>query len=271
MKLKLRGALALLSLLPACSNHDNSAMSSEARGSRWTDSSAGTVVLGLGAGRAYRAGPVEAHGTIMGGVTARAAAGDSVARVTKESRSCSDSATVRPTSRTGASLPNALVWVDGIAAGKALPEVRRETLVVEDCRFEPRILAVVARSTINVLSRDRVEHSAQFYREGRGEPVAHVHTVDAGQVVPTETLARAPGIVEGRCALHPWERSYIAVFDHPYFAVTDEQGAFRIDSLPPGTYTVKAWREGLSAPIEQRVVVQPSGASRVDLTVALGP
>jgi hypothetical protein len=101
--------------------------------------------------------------------------------------------------------------------------------------------------------------------------VERIRTVDAGQVVPSEKIAGAPGIVEVRCPEHPWARAYIAVFDHPYFAVTDERGAFKIDSLPAGTYTVKVWHEGIDKPVEQRVVIQPGGVGRLDVALALGP
>jgi len=162
-----------------------------------------------------------------------------------------------------------LVWIDSIDAGKALPEVRRETLTIEHCRFEPRILAVATKTTINVFSRDHATHQIDFYREGADEPIEHIRTVDEGQVVPSEKIASMPGIVEIRCKEHSFARGYIAVFDHPYFAITDATGAFKIDGLPAGTYTVKIWQERLAHPMTQRVVVQANGESRLDASVAL--
>jgi plastocyanin len=38
------------------------------------------------------------------------------------------------------------------------------------------------------------------------------------------------------CDLHRWMSAWIYVFDHPYFAVTDEFGKFEIRDVPPGTY-----------------------------------
>src|SRR3989442_13811815 len=46
-----------------------------------------------------------------------------------------------------------------------------------------------------------------------------------------------------QCQVHPWMKSYIAVFKHPYFAVTGANGSFDIKNLPPGTYTLEAWHE----------------------------
>jgi uncharacterized protein (DUF2141 family) len=46
-----------------------------------------------------------------------------------------------------------------------------------------------------------------------------------------------------KCEVHPWMSAYIAVFNHPYFAVTGEDGSFSLKSLPPGEYTLEAWHE----------------------------
>lgn len=268
MKLKLLGALALLSSLPTCSDPGEAAVPGGARGAI-IDSSGGTVALGLHAIRYRPAAPGPAA-VIGGTISLQGAPRDSVVAVTRDSNVCGDSASVFGTQSNGNTLANALVWVDGIASGKALPEIRRETLVIKRCRFDPRIIAIVSRSTINILSRDRAEHETRFYREGSADPVEEVHTFDAGQVVPSEKIASVPGIVEVRCTRHPWARAYIAVFDHPYFAVTDEQGAFKIDGLPPGTYNVKVWHERLLNPVEQRVVLGAGGSARLDLSLPFG-
>jgi plastocyanin len=56
------------------------------------------------------------------------------------------------------------------------------------------------------------------------------------------------------CNVHTWMGSFVCVVDHPFFAVTDAAGKFEIKNLPPGTYTVGVWHEGLKAP-DQPVTV----------------
>ena len=46
-----------------------------------------------------------------------------------------------------------------------------------------------------------------------------------------------------KCDVHPWMKAYVAVFDHPYFAVTDDTGKFQIKNIPNGKYEVVAWHE----------------------------
>jgi len=45
-------------------------------------------------------------------------------------------------------------------------------------------------------------------------------------------------------AVHPWAKAYVWVFDHPYFAITKEDGTFRIPRVPTGVNVqVMAWHE----------------------------
>ena len=46
-----------------------------------------------------------------------------------------------------------------------------------------------------------------------------------------------------KCDVHPWMKSWVLVQNHPFFAVTDENGNYNIDNIPPGTYEVIAWQE----------------------------
>jgi hypothetical protein len=255
------GLLLLLSLLPACSDDGQAAEVAGGR-SRIEGVAGGTVALGI-KDLNYRPMAVGTAASIAGVVTLDTAAADSIVAVTRDRQVCGDSARVTETTPA-----NVLVWIEGITSGKPVPEIRRDQIVIEKCRYTPRVLAVVAGTTINVKSRDRMVVTSRFYHEGAPQPVAEVHTVDEGQVVPSEKIAMKPGIVEIRSPQQPWLRGYIAVFDHPYFALADESGRFTIDSLPPGTYTVKVWHERLDQPSEQRVVLGSGGTGQLQFRLA---
>jgi len=53
----------------------------------------------------------------------------------------------------------------------------------------------------------------------------------------------AEKFIKIKCDVHPWMNSYISVFDHPFFSVTDNTGSFKIENIPPGEYDVIAWQE----------------------------
>jgi Carboxypeptidase regulatory-like domain len=59
--------------------------------------------------------------------------------------------------------------------------------------------------------------------------------------------------------------AFIGVLDHPYFAVSKDDGSFEIKNLPPGTYTIAVWQEKLGTQ-EQQVTVAPHGNAEANFT-----
>jgi hypothetical protein len=68
-----------------------------------------------------------------------------------------------------------------------------------------------------------------------------------GADLALDAKAAANDVIDIVCNVHPWMHSYALVQDHPYFAVTGEDGAFEIRGLKPGTYTLEAWHPTLGA------------------------
>jgi hypothetical protein len=77
------------------------------------------------------------------------------------------------------------------------------------------------------------------------EPRALVPLGSAGAVVPLTSVLQTPGLVEVRDDRHPWIRGWIAVAPHPYLAITDRNGQFSLDAVPPGNYVLVTWHERL--------------------------
>ena len=76
-----------------------------------------------------------------------------------------------------------------------------------------------------------------------------------------------PGIVRVFCDIHSHMNAFVLVFSHPFFALTDADGRYRIDNVPPGTYSVIAWNEG-DAPSRGRDVPD-GGLGRAGLHAAM--
>lgn len=172
--------------------------------------------------------------------------------------------------RRGNTLANVVVWLTDVKEGKVLPIERRTEMVNEDCRLVPRVQAVVAGTTVNVRNEDRLAHNTRFVRGGPGgDTIAVVPLTDEGQVVPNEHIAAKGGMIVVACAQHSFTRGYIAVFESPYFAITDPSGAFRLDSIPPGTYHMRVWHERAGADVEREVQVTASGTTRADVKLRL--
>jgi hypothetical protein len=70
------------------------------------------------------------------------------------------------------------------------------------------------------------------------------------------------GVLKVVCDTHAWMIGYVHVFDHPYFAITDENGLFTIPNVSPGTYRLKAWHEDAGIR-SQEITVTDDGDLRV--------
>src|SRR5271166_2285154 len=109
------------------------------------------------------------------------------------------------------------------------------------CMYMPHVLAVRANQPLHMVNDDPTSHNihptpANNREWNKAEPPGS--SVD-------ESFAREEIAIPVKCNLHPWMHGYIAVFKHPFFAVTGKDGTFDLSSLPPGTYTIKAWHETL--------------------------
>jgi hypothetical protein len=99
-----------------------------------------------------------------------------------------------------------------------------------------------------------------------------VKTFDLGRYRPGRTGAVTfdrPGIVPIFCDIHSHMSAYVLVFRHPFFAVTDAQGRYRIANVPAGTYTLLAWSE-LGRAAASRVTVPEAGVADADFTIGGG-
>ena len=108
-------------------------------------------------------------------------------------------------------------------------------------QFVPHVLAITAGTWVDFPNDDRTYHN--------------VFSLSKTQAVQPRPLRRRevaspsasinPGVVRVFCEIHSHMSAFILVFSHRYFAVTDDEGRYRIDNVPPGTYTVVAWNETL--------------------------
>ena len=75
--------------------------------------------------------------------------------------------------------------------------------------------------------------------------------------------SETPEFLNWVCDTHAWMLGFVHVFDHPFFAVTDDKGAFSIPNVPARTYTLNAWHEDAGVR-SQEVIVSESGEVRVN-------
>ena len=203
-------------------------------------------------------GKVTGFVDVDGGKTA-----DTTIFPTHDRETCGDTLSFR-TLEYDAGVLGAIVWLEDVRTGKALPIERRYELLNEQCQLIPRTQAVVAGGTINLKTLDAAPHRIRLVKAPETRPRSIVSLYTVGQVVPVQNLLRNPGRIAVTCDRHPWTHGFILVFDHPYFAQTGAGGSFTLDSVPPGNYRLIGWH-GRYGSVEQRVVVTANTEAKASL------
>jgi hypothetical protein len=116
-------------------------------------------------------------------------------------------------------------------------------------------VVVPVGGTVDFLNSDRLLHNLHSVSK---ENATFNRTQPRGRIVPI-TFTRAETITV-TCDLHSWMKSWVVVAEHPFYAVTDPAGAFRIANVPPGKYKLRLWQEALGSS-SRDVVVGPQGAA----------
>ncbi|MBI3490781.1 MAG: hypothetical protein HY047_03155 [Acidobacteria bacterium] len=121
------------------------------------------------------------------------------------------------------------------------------------CSFSPHVSVLTVGTVIEATNSDPILHTTHLY----GSTEANIALPLEGQRVP-HTVDKA-GMIVVKCDVHGWMQAFVRVDPHPFHAVSDSSGAFRMLSVPPGDYTLEAWHEKLGT---RRISVQVrSGAT----------
>ena len=150
----------------------------------------------------------------------------------------------------GNGVANTVVFLRGITRGKAMDlPMARQQLDQRTCRYVPHIMLVPQGGTLKIESSDPVLHTVQMF----GSATNNVPFPFQNQFIPV-TL-RQNGVVELKCnAGHVWMNANLLVVKHPYYAVTDERGEFKLTDVPAGEYEIVAWHEGWKILSEAKVL-----------------
>ena len=136
------------------------------------------------------------------------------------------------------------------------PPAEPAELDQKGCMYEPHVLAMMTGQEFVVKNDDPFLHNVHSLSTVNpafnfGQP-----NKDEGKKVESP---KAEEYFRVKCDVHPWMSAYIGVFEHPYFAVTKEDGTFSIkaDQLPDGEYTLTFWHEKLATePVEAQIKVE---------------
>lgn len=135
-------------------------------------------------------------------------------------------------------LANVLVYIKNISSDTAPSEIA--VLDQNGCMYNPHVLGVQAGQEIKIINSDPTMHNIHgLPKVNREFNFGMPKTVKEKSI----TFDKVEDVFVVKCDVHPWMKSYVQVFDHPYFAVTGIDGKFTINNIPPGDYEVVAWQE----------------------------
>lgn len=159
---------------------------------------------------------------------------------------------------------NAVVYLESVERGKPWPEdIAASTPVMDnlDCMFDPHVL-VMRPGAIDVHNSDEVLHNTKAYYGRRA--VFNLALPEAGMTI-THELSR-PGVVRFECDAHGWMEGWVYVLTHPYYAISADDGTFRISDIPPGDYELITRHEYIG---EVRQAVTVSANETLELSLVL--
>ena len=161
-------------------------------------------------------------------------------------------------------LLNAFVYVKEGEALKTYRFAAPDSEVVlehKKCNYSPRVLGLRVGQPLSIVNADPTFHNTHAVPKNNPE---WNQTQPAGAPPFLKRFTRPELFIPLKDNQHPWEKAYLSVLSHPFFAVTDELGNYEIRGLPPGTYKLGFWHERLGEQ-EIEVTVGANESRRIDI------
>jgi carboxypeptidase family protein len=163
-------------------------------------------------------------------------------------------------------LANVYVYVkEGLAPRNWGTPSEGLTIDQNGCEYHPHVLAIQVGQPLNIKNSDGILHNINT------QPTVN-QGFNISQPVEMETertFTDAEVMIPVKCDVHGWMEAYIGVQDHPFAAVSGEDGTFSLAGLPPGTYTIEAWHERYGTQT-QSVTVGPQESAEISFTFSSG-
>ena len=135
-------------------------------------------------------------------------------------------------------------------------------------QFAPFVLLVPVGAEVSFPNLDLVLHHVYSFSPAKTFELPLYKGEDAPAV-----LLDKVGVVKIGCNIHDWMSGIILVLPSAHFAVTDANGRFVLEDLPPGNYVVAAWHAQSKLKPEEAAqsVTLAHEPAHLDFTLPLAP
>ena len=139
-------------------------------------------------------------------------------------------------------LQNVLIRVVKGHEGKIYQEIPAVPVELDQkgCIYEPRVTAARVGQEVIFINSDPIFHNVKSVTKENQRFNLSMPKKDQRQ---SKIFTKPELFLQAKCSVHPWMGAYIAIMDHPFYAITNAKGEFRISDLPQGEYTLEAWHE----------------------------
>ncbi len=192
---------------------------------------------------------------------------------------------------------NCIVYLANISQGKdwtgdfAKGEDERVALLDQlECKYKPHVQVLRPMTQLQIRNSDAAEHNVHaFYRDFKSTQFNQMTGANSWWPEIGQAYLEKPGAYIVKCDVHAWMSGYVMVLPHPYWVVTAQDGKFELKDVPPGTYVLLCWHEGMKEvaqlgsggisgydygdPVEkaQDVTVEGGKEATVDITLETPP
>jgi hypothetical protein len=138
---------------------------------------------------------------------------------------------------------DAVIYLDRVPRSEAIDDLPQGVLDHVVCDFLPHVQFAPVNQDLVVKSSDSIAHDVIVTYRGTDETILRARLAEPG----AEMRRPIPhtGILAARCESgHPWSSGYVFAVDHPFYAVSDDDGRWTLDDVPAGRYRLRFWHEG---------------------------